>query len=170
MAGYFNDVLYGSGPRLGAVSGGPQGMGGVRGTQYMPPAGVYSYLDLMGKDNDPRLGKVTPSNPYGQGKKNAIDFFRENNLRLDDPNNLARLRDEMAGYYGPHNPTGTEYSPYGSYWAKGEPSKFGKHMTPAEREQYYRSRYSYDNGLRSGLSNEISKPNGRTQNEAWDIV
>jgi hypothetical protein len=81
-----------------------------------------------------------------------------------DPQTYIKVRNALLGSKG------KSFSPQYYVRANGGINNYMRNAPAPMRDAYAKSRYSYDNGLRSGYGDELSNYNGRGQAEAWDVV
>ena len=124
-----------------------------------------SWDDFKNKDAREALRK----NPYGNisnkegGGRTWTDWVRKEGRDFADPESMNDFMKLLAGYRSAYNPNGkqspyhkgTQVNPYTGVGGNGY-GGFLQSMTAAEKRRYSRARYTYDNGLRDGLSDENS--------------
>jgi len=133
-----------------------------------------SWDDFKNKDAREALRK----NPYGAlpskegGGRTWVDWARKEGRDFADPNTMSDFMKLLSGYRGAWNPDGKQ-SPYhrAIFANKNGLNSTGhggflKDMSFAERHRYAKARYSYDNGLRGGLSDVNTYENKRNMEAA----
>ena len=128
--------------------------------------------------NDPEKRAALRKNPYGHntnpekgGDQKVIDWFRNNGRDVANPAAHTDFMNMFNLLRGPHNPQGTQSSPYNmnsTFLKAGKGIRENSlldGMTPSERNRYAKARYTYDNGMKSGLSNERTYERGKRTSE-----
>lgn len=119
------------------------------------------------------------NNPYGHALaregRTPVDDLRRKGFRMDDPSGWGWLQRRFDKMRGPHNPQGKQ-SPWNMNKYYDHPT-FGvmtpralRDMTRPEQVAYGRKRFTYDNNLRGGLSDENSYARARRLAEAGTPV